>query len=156
MSGKPAWDDVTLGLCIVAFAVIVGWQTSLIPLNAIYAKVGPTVIPWMVTGMLGVLGIALTVQGFRGGWAHEQEHGEFDWPSLAWLVAGLAANAALIDVVGFVLASTLLYTFTARSFGSHRPIRDAGIGFGLALIAYVGFDRVLGYKIGEGLIERFI
>lgn len=156
MSRKPAWDDVALGLGVTVFAIIIGWQTAQIPLNAIYAKVGPNIIPWMVTGLLGVLGVVLTFQGLTGGWAHEQEHGELDWPSLGWLLGGLLANAALIEIAGFILASTLLFTFTARAFNSRRPVRDAAVGFVLALIAYVGFDRVLGYKIGEGLIERFI
>ncbi len=155
-SSKPARDDVALGLAVLGFAVIVGWQTSLIPLNAIYAKVGPSIIPWMVTGMLGVLGCALTLQGLRGGWAHETEAGALDWPSMAWLLAGLAANAALIDLIGFILASTLLFTFTARAFASRQPIRDAAVGLVLALISYVGFDRLLGYKIGSGLIESLI
>jgi putative tricarboxylic transport membrane protein len=152
----PAWGDIALGLSVVLLALILGWQTSQIPLNAIYAKVGPNIIPWMVTGMLGLLGIALTFQGIAGGWAHEQEHGEFDWPSLGWLLAGLFANAALIEMAGFIISSTLLFVFTARAFKSNRPVRDAAIGFTLAIVAYVGFDRVLGYKIGEGLIERFI
>ncbi len=155
MPSKPAWNDVTLGIAVMAIAAVIGWQTSLIPLNAIYAKVGPNVIPWIVTGMLALLGIALAVQGLRGGWAHEQE-GTFDWPSLAWLLAGLIANVALIEHGGFILASTVMFVLTARAFGSSTWLRDAAIGFVLAVVAYVGFDRVLGYKIGEGLIERFI
>jgi putative tricarboxylic transport membrane protein len=155
MSGKPVWGDVLLGLGVVILAAVVGWQTTLIPLNAVYAKVGPNVIPWIVTAMLGGLGLFLTIQGVMGGWPHEQE-GELEWASLGWLLAALLANVALIDFVGFIIASTLMFTLTARAFKSTQPLRDAAIGFTLAVIAYVGFDRVLGYKIGEGLIERFI
>ncbi len=68
----------------------------------------------------------------------------------------VAANVILIDDIGFILASTLLFLFTARAFGSRQLVRDAIIGFLLAVVAYVGFDRVLGYKIGTGLIERLI
>ena len=153
---KPAWDDVALGGIVSAFAAIVAWQTTLIPLNAIYAKVGPTFIPWLVSGMLGALGLVLVVQGLRGGWPHDEEVGELDWHGLSWMMAGLAANIALIDIAGFILASSLMFVLIARAFKSERPLRDAAYGFTMALIAYVGFDRVLGYKIGEGLIERFI
>ncbi|MCA3600465.1 MAG: tripartite tricarboxylate transporter TctB family protein, partial [Methylobacterium sp.] len=55
---------------------------------------------------------------------------------------------------GFILSSTLLFACVARGFGSRKLLRDALIGFGLALISYVGFDRILGYKIGSGLIEK--
>jgi putative tricarboxylic transport membrane protein len=69
---------------------------------------------------------------------------------------GLALNVALIERVGFILASTALFACTARAFGSVRPVRDAAIGFLIALAAYAGFDRMLGYQIGSGLIESLI
>jgi putative tricarboxylic transport membrane protein len=62
----------------------------------------------------------------------------------------------LIGIAGFILASATLFVCTARAFGSARPLRDAGIGFAVALIAYIGFDRLLGYQIGDGLIENLI
>ena len=43
----------------------------------------------------------------------------------------------------------------ARSAAA-TSLRDAAIGFALALVSYVGFDRVLGYKIGSGLIEGLL
>jgi len=151
----PAWGDTAVGVAILALAAIVGWQTTLIPTNAVYAQVGPKVIPWIATAMLTVLGALLTLQGLRGGWEHE-EHGEFNLPGLAWLLLGLALNVTLIDVAGFIIASTLLFVCTALAFGSRNVARDAAIGFALTFVAYVGFDRVLGYKIGSGLIEGLL
>jgi len=151
----PAWGDAAVGVAVLALAAIVGWQTTLIPTNAIYAQVGPKVIPWMATAMLAVLGTLLTWQGLRGGWEHE-EHGEFNVWALAWLLLGLALNVALIGVAGFIIASTLLFVCTALAFGSRKVLRDTTIGFALALLSYVGFDRVLGYKIGSGLIEGLL
>ena len=59
---------VPIGVGVASgLAAIVGWQTTLIPDNAIYAKVGPKVIPWLATAMLAVHRAALTVQGLRGG-----------------------------------------------------------------------------------------
>lgn len=151
----PAWGDTAVGIAVVLLAAIVGWQTTLIPTNAVYAQVGPKLIPWLATAMLGVLGVLLTLQGLRGGWEHE-EHGEFNPPALAWLLLGLFLNVALISVAGFIIASTLLFVCTALAFGSRNILRDASIGFALAFISYVGFDRVLGYKIGSGLIEGLL
>jgi putative tricarboxylic transport membrane protein len=105
--------------------------------------------------MLVVMGGFLAVGALRGGWSHEtDDFGEIDWPGGLWMLGGLAANVALIDVVGFILASTVLFVLTARAFGSRKLARDAVIGFALAFVAYIGFDRVLGYRIGAGLIER--
>jgi putative tricarboxylic transport membrane protein len=149
---QPAWDDVAIGLGVLLLAAIVGWQTAVIPDNAIYAKVGPKIIPWLATALLAAMGLALTVIGLRGGWEHE-EAGETDYRSLGLLVLGLVLNVVLIDRAGFIIASTVLFALTARAFGSRQPLRDVPIGFVLALVAYLGFDRGLGYKIGTGLIE---
>ena len=149
---RPAWEDAAVGFAILAMAVVLGYQTTLVPASA-YAKVGPTVFPWAVTAMLALLGVVLTIQGLLGGWPHDGEAGEFDLPGLAWLLLGLALNVALIERLGFIIASTALFACTARAFGSLRPARDAAIGFLVALLAYAGFDRVLGYQIGSGIIE---
>lgn len=166
MITKPAWQDTCVGLAVLALAAVVAWQTTLIPENAIYARVGPKVFPWISTALLAVMGAILTLQGLRGGWDHE-EAGEIDTVSLGWLLLGLLLNLVLIDGMsyrgmsiapkaGFIVAGTLLFICTARAFGSGQPLRDAAIGFTLALVAYVGFDRVLGYKIGSGWIEALL
>jgi putative tricarboxylic transport membrane protein len=151
----PAWGATAVGLAVLTLAAVVGWQASVIPSNAVYAQVGPKAIPWIATAMLAVLGALLTLWGVRGGWAHE-EHGPPHLLGAFWLLLGLALNVALIGVAGFIIASTVLFVCTALAFGSRKVARDAAIGFALALAAYVGFDRALGYKIGSGLIEGLL
>lgn len=142
-----------VGLGIVALGAAAAWQTTLIP-QVLYATVGPSVFPTMVSVFLLMLGTGLVVAAMRGGWAHDQDGTITEMGSLGLVIAGLVLNAALIDNVGFILASTVMFALVARGFGSRKSVRDVLIGFGLALIAYIGFDRLLGYKIGTGLIER--
>lgn len=159
MTLKPAWGEVAIGIGTVLFAAVVGWQTLEIPTGAIYAQVGPKAIPWIVTGLLAVLGTMLAVQGLFAGDpepAEDSEFGHLDPAGAAWLLLGLALNVALIDRLGFIIASTVLFVCTARAFQSRKPLRDTLIGFAVAFAAYVGFDRVLDYKIGSGLIESLI
>ena len=151
----PAWGATAVGLAVLTLAAVVGWQTTAIPTHAVYAQVGPKAIPWIATAMLAVLGALLTLWGVRGGWAHDEHGPPRLWGGL-WLLLGLALNATLIGVAGFIIASTVLFVCTALAFGSRSVLRDAAIGFTLALIAYVGFDRVLGYRIGSGLIEGLL
>jgi len=148
--------DLGIAVGVVVLGLIAAWQTTEIPQSA-YAAVGPRAFAYATSFMLIVMGLFLVKDAATGGWSHEtDDFGEVDWPGGLWLIGGLIANVALIDVIGFILASTVLVIFTARAFGSKRLLRDAITGFLLAFVAYVGFDRVLGYKIGTGLIERLI
>ncbi len=153
---KTARDGIFVGAVIILTAAIIGRQTAFIPSGAIYAEIGPTIVPWIITALLGALGISIIVESYLGLWHVDKEHGEFDRTSLIWIGLGLGLNVALIGVLGFILASAVLFVCTARAVGSVRPLRDGGIGFALALIAYAGFDRLLGYRIGNGLIENLI
>nr|TFG52305.1 MAG: tripartite tricarboxylate transporter TctB family protein [Hyphomicrobiales bacterium] len=149
-------DGVLVGAVIILIAAILAWQTAIIPSGAIYAEIGPKIVPWIVTVLLGSLGLAIIFESYLGLWQVDTEHGSFDRASLIWIGLGLGLNLVLIDLVGFILASATLFVCTARAFGSARPLRDAGIGFAVALIAYAGFDRLLDYRIGDGLIENLI
>lgn len=150
-----SWQDTAVGMAVLLLAAVVAWQTTIIPENAIYAKVGPKLFPWLTAALLAVMGGLLTVSGLCGGWEHERG-GDTDWGSLGWLIAGLLLNVVLISHAGFIIAGIILFVCTARAFGSTQPLRDALIALALAVVAYVGFDRVLGYKIGSGLIERLL
>jgi len=63
------------------------------------------------------------------------------------------ADYALIADLGFTLASTALFACTARCFGSTNPLKDVGLGFLLAVTAYLGFSKGLGINIGAGPLE---
>jgi putative tricarboxylic transport membrane protein len=138
-------------LCIAGLSA---WQSYVVPRGGIFAVVGPQVAPWFITLFLAAMGIGLIVAALRGGWAHDQDGTLTEWGSLGLVALGLFVNVALIDAIGFILASTLMFPLVARGFGSRNLLRDVAIGFAIAFISYVGFDRVLGYKIGTGLIEN--
>jgi putative tricarboxylic transport membrane protein len=155
--------EVWVGIGTVALALVLATQARLIPSEGIGSSVGPNVVPWFVSLALGVLGLALALEAlFRKSEpasepsSDAEERGAIDMRGAGWMVLGLFLNVALIENAGFMIASTLMFVCIARAFGSEQPLRDAGIAFALAFVAYFGFDRLLGYKIGTGLIERFI
>jgi putative tricarboxylic transport membrane protein len=152
----PALGDAAVGAGVVALAGVLAWAVLQIPASPLYARVGPTLFPWIAVCGLAMLGVALTVVGLRGGWEHEEAPGRIDLRGGLTFAAGLVLQVATIEFVGFILATTLLFVMTARAFDSSRILRDAAIGFALSTCAYVGFDKVLGYRIGSGLVEQFI
>jgi putative tricarboxylic transport membrane protein len=150
--GASTLTHLLVALGVLVIAALSAWQTTEVPGSVVNA-VGPEVVPWFVTAFLFVVGLGLLVAALRGGWAQPEDGPITEWGALALVSLGLVANAALIEWIGFILASTLMFPLVARGFGSRRPLTDAAIGFALAFVAYVGFDRVLGYRIGSGLIE---
>jgi putative tricarboxylic transport membrane protein len=153
---KPAGSTLAhllVALGVLVIAALSAWQAAEIP-DSVVSAVGPHVVPWFVTTFLLAMALGLMVAAMRGRWTLAEDGATTEWRGLGLVSVGLLANVALIDLIGFILASTLMFPLVARGFGSTRPLKDAGIGFALALVAYVGFDRVLGYKIGSGLIER--
>jgi putative tricarboxylic transport membrane protein len=152
-----AMPELLIGLGLLLFAGVALWQTLAIPVSPMYAKVGPTVFPYITVAGLGVLAVLLIAQALRGGWQPEEEKEvAVDWRAFAFVVAGLVANAALIAPLGFTLASTIMFVLITHGFGSRRPVRDAIIGLLLALVAYFGFAKLLGVDIGAGIVEKLL
>jgi len=152
---RPVAGEVGASIALILLALAALWQTSVIPVSPIYARVGPALFPWIASSGLLLIGLLLLVQALRGGFGVERNP-EIDWRATAWVAAGLAANAALIGTAGFVFAAVALFAAVARGFGSTQPVRDLGIGAVIALACYYGFEKLLGVNIGAGLLEGLI
>ncbi|MCY7316109.1 MAG: tripartite tricarboxylate transporter TctB family protein [Rubrivivax sp.] len=112
-----------------------------IPSAAGYAGVGPNFLPWVVAVVLMVCGGWLVLHAQRGGWREmEAPSGaaQGDWRALAWVAAGVAANAALITVVGFILSCTLCYVLAVRGLRGSEGKPHGGAG-GLVVDFLTGF-----------------
>jgi putative tricarboxylic transport membrane protein len=146
--------ETLLALGVIALGLLALYETTQIPVSPMYAQVGPTAVAYLASALLIGLGGLLMVQSVSGRWVSDPEEGEaaFDLRGLGWLLLGLLLNVGLIDPLGFIPASTLLFACTARAFGSRRPLRDALIGLVLSSIAYFGFAELLGINIGAGLL----
>jgi putative tricarboxylic transport membrane protein len=152
-----ALGEGVIGAGVLVLAGVVYWQTAVIPISPVYAKVGPTAVPTMTAIGLAVLGILLLVEAARGGWQSPTERElSIDRAALSWIAVGLILNVLLIGPLGFTLASTILFVCVARAFGSRALLRDAAIAALFALIAYFGFARTLGINIGAGVVENAI
>jgi putative tricarboxylic transport membrane protein len=152
---RPAIGETIIAVGTIVLAAVIFWQTAIIPVSPIYARVGPTIVPYMTAVGLGVLGVLLLYYALTGGWQPDEEKEITpDRPALLWVVLGLALNVLLITYAGFTIASVVLFVCVARGFGSKAIIRDALIGAAFALIAYFGFAQTLGINIGAGILEN--
>jgi putative tricarboxylic transport membrane protein len=146
--------ETLLALGVIALGLLALYETTRIPVSPMYAQVGPTAVAYLASALLIGLGAALLVQSASGRWVSDPEESaaEFDLRGLGWLLLGLVLNVGLIDPLGFIPASVLLFACTSRAFGSRRPLRDMLIGLVLSAIAYFGFAELLGINIGAGLL----
>lgn len=156
---RPLSAQTLVGAGVIAFALLVGYLTWQIPVSPLYSKVGPTIFPYMVAAGLLVLGVLLTLQAVQGQWGEtdaDADESPPDLHALGWLGAGLILNVALIDFLGFIIASTILFVCVCRAFGSKVLLRDIIVAVALTLIAYLGFAKLLGISIGAGILEGII
>ena len=124
-----------------------------------YAGVGPNFLPWLVAGVLMLCGALLLAQALRGGWRElEAPSGApaGDWTALAWVSAGVLANAALITTLGFILSCTLCFMLAVRGLrasegkahgGARGLVLDFVTGFLIAAPAFWLFTKLLAINL---------
>lgn len=152
--------QLLVGAGVLVLAALLAWGAMSISSEAGYAGVGPNFLPWLVAGALAICGVLLILEARSGKRPEGLEepsgavHG--DWPAMAWLSAGVLANAALITSIGFVLSCTLCFTLAVRGLriseghpgGSmNRTLRDACIGLVLSAPVYWLFTKVLAINL---------
>lgn len=130
MSQRP--EAVGAQRAIAAAALVLGallaWGATGISSVAGYAGVGPNFLPWVVALVLMLCGVLLLWQSRAEGWQADEPSGaaQGDWPALAWVAAGVAANAALLTTLGFILSCTLCFMLAVRGLRSSEGKPQGG------------------------------
>ncbi len=144
-----------LGGGVLALGAFIAVETSRFEVGPSHAAVGPRLFPFLIATGLIVVGLALLRQGLFGHIAHEGGF-ELDWKAVAWVSGGLIVQLLLLESLGWIIATTLLFTAVARAFGSRRPVLDAAIGLALSGVAFVAFTSGLGLNLPTGIIGDMI
>lgn len=160
---RGALVDVILSVGVVALGVAAAIIALGLPSAGGYSRIGPNVIPVVVSFGLIVLGGVLLYECFTGGWrartpddpAERGEHA-FLPGAFAWVSAGLFAQMALVHTAGFVIAAAALFACVARGFGSSRWLRDAAIGLVLGLCVFLFFVRFLNVNLPAGWLQPIL
>jgi putative tricarboxylic transport membrane protein len=160
MSERAATLHQTLiGAGTLGVGAAMGFGALSIPSQAGYAGVGPNFLPWVVAVALTVCGGWLVFDARRGGWRSvEPPSGAArgDWPALAWVACGIAANALLLTTLGFILSCTLCFAMAVRGLRAaegrpHGGLRglvvDLATGVLIAAPAFWLFTLVLGINL---------
>jgi putative tricarboxylic transport membrane protein len=106
-----------VGAAALVVGALMAYGATFISSDAGYAGIGPNAMPWLVAVVLMVCGVWLIWEARTGGYREmEVPSGavEADWRAAAFVIAGVVLNAALITVIGFVLACALCFTLAVR------------------------------------------
>jgi putative tricarboxylic transport membrane protein len=156
-----ARPQLAVGVGVFVLGGLMAWGASGIPGEAGYGGVGPNALPWGVALALLACGVFLVREAATGGFreleAPDAERGAgADWTALAWVAAGIVANAALITRAGFIVSCSLCYVLAVRGL-RHAEGKPHGGVPGLALDVAVGalisaptfwlFTRLLGINL---------
>ena len=159
-AAPPAIGPQTaIGAAAIALGGLLAVGATHISSDAGYAGVGPNFLPWVVAGVLMLCGAWLIFEARTGGWramAEPSGAASGDWPALAWVAAGIAANAALLTTLGFILSCTLCFMLAVRGLraaegkphgGARGLMWDAVTGFLIAAPAFWLFTKVLAINL---------
>jgi len=149
--GPRAWGLLLLG---IAIAVLI--STTTIRSQEGYAATGPRFAPLLVGLFLLVLALLFLARTLvhpdsELGERAAREQAATEWTRPALIVACLLGYALLLEPLGYIVATTLFFLPVARVLGSRSPVRDAIVGFALALVLFVGFTEFLGVDLPAGL-----
>ena len=156
---QPRLQQALVGAGVLLLAAGLAWGASGIPSTAGYQGVGSNFLPWVVTVVLAVCGALLLWQALNGGYREMEapsgaERG--DWPAIAWVAAGVVANAALITTLGFVISCTLCFVLAVRGLrlseghaggGLMRTLQDVATGALIAAPAFWLFTKLLSINL---------
>jgi putative tricarboxylic transport membrane protein len=146
---------VATGVVVIGAAVL--WGSFYLPTGGGYAQVGPGVMPRIVGTVLLLLGGLLVREAFTGGFRGVDEEAEvhlpMDWVAFAWVSGGIIAYGLLVESLGFIFSSTILFVMVARGFNSRRWLLNAVTGLLLATAVYAIFNYGLGLTLPAGILK---
>ena len=157
---KAPGGQVAVAAGVLALGGGILWGSFYLPTGGGYAQVGPGVVPRLVGSVLLVLGVFLAREAFTGGFRGVDEEAEvhlpMDWVSFAWVSGGIFAYGLLVERLGFVIASVILFVMVARSFASRRWLLNAVVGLLLAAFIFAVFNYGLGLMLPAGILKPLL
>lgn len=150
---RPDRAALVIAACLAIAAIVIAWETAVMPGAAGYARIGPTTFPYAIAAVLFILAIWTAAEAFRGDFPEREEQ---KVGPLLWIVGGLVAQMLLLKLVGFSIATGLLFAATARGFGRGPLWFTVPLGIVLAGVIWLIFARGLSLTLPAGPFEEFL
>ena len=143
--------EAVLGGVVLGLGLFIGIETSLMEVAPSNAAIGPRLFPFLVAGGLLVVGLLVLRQALFGHIAHERGF-ELDWRAVAWVAGGLLVQLWLIERLGWIVATALLFLAGTLAFYDRRVVLNLAIGAALAALTFWVFNDGLGLSLPVGTV----
>lgn len=147
--------EAALGLGVFGLGLFVAIETALLKVMPVHAAVGPKLFPYLIAGGLIVIGGLLLGEALAGHIAHERGF-ELDWLAVGLVSIGLVAQLTLLEWLGWIPATSLLFVAVARAFGSRRLVLDAVLGVVLSSLVFMIFNYGLDLTLPPGTLGELL
>lgn len=155
-SSTRSRGQLVVAAAVLLLGILIGVGTTQLPEASGYAKVGPRLVPTIVSGGLVLLGLLLLKEALFGGFKDfdeaEAAATPTRWPAFAWISGAMIVNGILMVPAGFVIAGIIMFVMAARGFGSVRWGFNVAVGALIAIATYAFFNYGLGLNLPAGLL----
>ncbi|MEU7831005.1 tripartite tricarboxylate transporter TctB family protein [Nonomuraea sp. NPDC050022] len=162
---KQRWrwrPELGLAVIVLALGVFVVLGTLDVSAAASQLGIGPRFFPMLVGCSMIAIGLFYVADVLRGGSGDPEESEDVDvdapadWRSVG-LVSGIfLAFTAVLNVLGWIIAASLLFFGLSVVLGAEHKLRAAGVGVVLGIATYLLFVKGLGVSLPGGLLRGVI
>lgn len=135
--------DATAGVLTIVTAVLFIEQAAQYRMGTLF-RMGPGLFPIVLGSLLGLLGLALVAQSFRGG---AGEPADLRWRPLVMIAIGVLLFAAFIERLGLAPATLALVLASSFSEPVFRPLRALILAIAIFALVYGIFVLMLGMQL---------
>ena len=159
-TGPSAVSQLIVGLFLLGLTVVLWLNADSLP-SAQAVGIGPAAALNLTAILLLILSIfhfinALNIKQ-RAHSITKNDKTKVDHASLAWGVSGMVLMIIIIALNGgFIIASTVLFSFIARAFGKRIGPKSILIGLVLSIIASFFFTKLIMLTLPFGPIESLM
>ncbi|MFF5208829.1 tripartite tricarboxylate transporter TctB family protein [Streptosporangium sp. NPDC000396] len=154
--------ELVLALVVLGLGVFVIVGTADVTAAGSSLGLGPRFFPMIVGSALLLIGLFYAIDVVRGGHGDPEESEDVDtgaradWRTVALVSAIFLAFAALLDLLGWIIAGALLFFGLSVVLGATRRLQAGVIAILLSTGSYLAFVKGLGVTLPAGLLSGVI
>lgn len=148
---RPDRAALVIAVFLAALSGLIFWDASRLASMGGYSGIGPATIPFVIAGGLLILAVWTVFEALRGDFPARDRQ---EFGPVVWIVGGLAAQMLLLKILGFSIATGLLFAATAAAFGKRKLWMTVPIGILLCLGIWLIFAGLLQLSLPAGPLEH--